>query len=604
MDSLGKVADRCCPLSHGMGIRVPSCKLIVHYNPHCLTRSDSIDVTHLFIAIEVYVASLIYRPLIMKTNITDGVHNLLLASVIVHAQQYQKQQGNSAVILIRPCKLGAFNPQEVRSSSIDNNTCSLLDFRHPPSTHTLVSSTDTHSPPSTEDTHLLSTNIFQPTSIDTSVRTSIDTEPRDMVATLILVRDERGDLHDQEGHLGNATGQRIDAQGLQSLSGSHWCRSTPDFEHRSTDVNPNQSTSSLENRLMTPTESTASCNAVRIMTHEEFAARHPHLPRPVYVKIDRHSDPVIDRHKETAIDRLPPAPIDRRSPLTYCVQMPKIDVAHLNALRLKPKPSDNPPETIRILSDDAADPMEVDRVPMGLRKRKEKVPKHLKRGANEKERENHLGLQVKPSKESFTFVDCSQRSSGGIVRDLEVQIGNALVPVDFHVLDIKLNWNSSLLLGRAFLSTKPQTSSNRINDPRIIAACHCGAEYRTEYSASIESHTATSIDIAQRKSTDTQRKESVDSSLEDWENDYYNPTMAANTRHTMYTEEYDEDYEKERATEYIATLGKGMRHRSIEQSQHRSTPNLIRQAKNEHQPTLPTTHRSTLESTMYEKETT
>ncbi|KAF2596134.1 hypothetical protein F2Q68_00009652 [Brassica cretica] len=33
------------------------------------------------------------------------------------------------------------------------------------------------------------------------------------------------------------------------------------------------------------------------------------------------------------------------------------------------------------------------------------------------------------------------------------QIVNALVPVDFHVLDIKLNWNSSLLLGRAFSST-------------------------------------------------------------------------------------------------------------------------------------------------------
>ncbi|KAF2609770.1 hypothetical protein F2Q70_00011723 [Brassica cretica] len=63
------------------------------------------------------------------------------------------------------------------------------------------------------------------------------------------------------------------------------------------------------------------------------------------------------------------------------------------------------------------------------------------------------GLMVEPSKESFTFVDCSQRNSGGIVRDLEVQIGNALVPVDFHVLEVKLNWNSSLLLGRAFLST-------------------------------------------------------------------------------------------------------------------------------------------------------
>ena len=113
-----------------------------------------------------------------------------------------------------------------------------------------------------------------------------------------------------------------------------------------------------------------------------------------------------------------------------------------------------------------------------------------------------LGLQVEPSKELFTFVDCSQRNSGGIVGDLEVQIGNSLVLVDFHVLDFKLNWNSSLLLGRAFLSTvgavcnlqtnqlcltiidhyvhynpipvkKPHTSSRRINDPRIIGATHC-----------------------------------------------------------------------------------------------------------------------------------
>ncbi|WZZ78326.1 hypothetical protein YC2023_098898 [Brassica napus] len=107
--------------------------------------------------------------------------------------------------------------KEIRSSSIDNNTCSSLDFRQPPSTQTLASSTDTHSPPSTEDTNLSSTDIFHPTSIDTSVRALIDTEPRDMVATLILVRDERGDLHDQEGHLRNAVSQRIDAQGSAIL---------------------------------------------------------------------------------------------------------------------------------------------------------------------------------------------------------------------------------------------------------------------------------------------------------------------------------------------------------------------------------------------------
>ncbi|KAF3557427.1 hypothetical protein F2Q69_00012993 [Brassica cretica] len=103
-----------------------------------------------------------------------------------------------------PASLECSIRKESRSSLIDNNTCLLLDFVQPPSTHTLVSSTDTRSPPSTEDTHLPSTDIVHSTSINTPVRTSTDTEPRDMVATLILVRDERGDLHDQEGHLRNA----------------------------------------------------------------------------------------------------------------------------------------------------------------------------------------------------------------------------------------------------------------------------------------------------------------------------------------------------------------------------------------------------------------
>jgi len=142
------------------------------------------------------------------------------------------------------------------------------------------------------------------------------------------------------------------------------------------------------------------------------------------------------------------------------------------------------------------------------------------------------------------------------VRDLEVQIGNALVPVDFHVLDIKLNWNSSLLLGRAFLSTvgavcnfqtnqlcltlidpiahydpipvkKPQTIYRRINNPGIIAVCHCGDEHETEYSDSIETRIATSINSSNQKSTDIPHDESVDSNPDEWENDYYNPTIDA-----------------------------------------------------------------------------
>ena len=59
----------------------------------------------------------------------------------------------------------------------------------------------------------------------------------------------------------------------------------------------------------------------------------------------------------------------------------------------------------------------------------------------------HLGLKIEPSEDSFTFVDHSARNSGGI------QIGNALVPVDFHVLENKENKNHSLLLGIAFMAT-------------------------------------------------------------------------------------------------------------------------------------------------------
>ncbi|KAF2545621.1 hypothetical protein F2Q70_00022372 [Brassica cretica] len=327
--------------------------------------------------------------------------------------------------------------------------------------------------------------------------------------------------------------------------------------------------------------------------------------------------------------------------------MPKINVARLNALRPKPKPSENPPETVRTPSDDGVDPMEVDRVPKGrtLRKKKEKVAKHLKKGANENEKESfrkrvfripldkpfdeayythrfwmffretreteedisrmfyearekmRMRITLKKSDPGQFAIPCTMKGiefphalyeieasviilPRVMVDHLEVQIGNALVPVDFHVLDIKLNWNSSLLLGRAFLSTvgvvcnlqtnqlcltlidpnahynpipvkKPQTISRRINDPRIIAACHCGDEYETEYSASNETHTVISIDSAHKISTDTQKEESVDSSQREWENDYYIPTMET---HTMHTAEYDEYYEEERAIEQRATL--------------------------------------------------
>ena len=226
---------------------------------------------------------------------------------------------------------------------------------------------------------------------------------------------------------------------------------------------------------------------------------------------------------------------------------------------------------------------------------------------------DQLGLKIEPSSESFTFVDLSERSSGGIIRDLEVQIGNALVPVDFHVLDIKLNWNSSLLLGRAFLATVGAVcdmNTNRLcltqidpdvhydlvrvvrqqvnlvelgNDLGYIAACHCGVEYETEYSESIDTHTVTSIDSNESPTTDERYSTSLDGmqpvdhstlpdqyypdfafqqpnkngrddySIGSWADSGFHKSFAVETMilssNEDLTEQYDEDYWKEKATE-------------------------------------------------------
>ncbi|KAF2592052.1 hypothetical protein F2Q70_00043411 [Brassica cretica] len=95
----------------------------------------------------------------------------------------------------------------------------------------------------------------------------------------------------------------FEVESLMSFSGSHWCRSIPDTEHRSTYTNSNRSTGVAEHRSTTPMESTTSCNVVKILTHEEFATKHPHPPNSDNVRIDRHANINVDRHSEANIDR-------------------------------------------------------------------------------------------------------------------------------------------------------------------------------------------------------------------------------------------------------------------------------------------------------------
>ncbi|KAF2549188.1 hypothetical protein F2Q70_00021656 [Brassica cretica] len=78
---------------------------------------------------------------------------------------------------------------------------------------TTSSSIDTHNQPSTGTRPSLSIDPNRSITIDTTPRTSIDTVSSKMVNIIILTQDENGNLYDQDGHLRNATGQKIDAHG-------------------------------------------------------------------------------------------------------------------------------------------------------------------------------------------------------------------------------------------------------------------------------------------------------------------------------------------------------------------------------------------------------
>ncbi|KAF3567445.1 hypothetical protein DY000_02015449 [Brassica cretica] len=263
----------------------------------------------------------------------------------------------------------------------------------------------------------------------------------------------------------------------------------------------------------------------------------------------------------------------------------------VETLRPEPQPLANPPETTSTHSEDATEPMEVDKAPMRrtLRKRKEKVVKHLKRGANEKEMKSFqkrvfriplekpfeevyfthrlwmFSRETKETEEDIRriFYEAIDKMKNMITLKKKSDPGKFAEPCMVKVGAVCNKQTNQLCLTlidppvhyNPIPFIKPQTSSRRSDDPRLIAACHCRLEYETEYSTSIETHTPTSIDITNPKSIDNHIEESIDSSSDDWENDYYNPTLAEHsarpsTRATPHREKNDEDYEEERATGY------------------------------------------------------
>ncbi|KAL0723001.1 hypothetical protein Bca4012_037600 [Brassica carinata] len=128
-----------------------------------------------------------------------------------------------------------------------------------------------------------------------------------------------------------------------SIGGDHWNRPMSGHPHRSMFTNTNRSIDPDEHRPMDFDESTHECNVVKILTHAEFAARHPN---PLHPFINRYHEDDIDRQHRPDIDRHDTSDIDRHATIKQRVQLTKIDVAQLYALRSQPKPTENPPEEV------------------------------------------------------------------------------------------------------------------------------------------------------------------------------------------------------------------------------------------------------------------
>ncbi|KAF2592326.1 hypothetical protein F2Q70_00043122 [Brassica cretica] len=110
----------------------------------------------------------------------------------------RRKKENTLLFLDHAC-LECLIRQEKHTTSVDNRP---------------TSSTDTCQQMST-DTTKPSTNTSHRSLIDTSQRTLVDTNPRvDMVSTLVLIHDENEDLHDQEGHMRNASVRGCMTRGL------------------------------------------------------------------------------------------------------------------------------------------------------------------------------------------------------------------------------------------------------------------------------------------------------------------------------------------------------------------------------------------------------
>ncbi|KAG5375972.1 hypothetical protein IGI04_040568, partial [Brassica rapa subsp. trilocularis] len=391
---------------------------------------------------------------------------------------------------------------------------------------TISSSNDTHNQPSTDTRPSSSIDPNRSTTIDTTPRTSNDTVLSKMVNIIILTQDENENLYDHDSHLRNATVVRHEKleegdfkiESSMSLGGSQWCRPMSMNSHRSTDHDEDRWTDYSSHRSTSSAKSTE-CNAVRILTHEEFAAKHPHPPSPFYDKIDRPVEPTIDRQSEYAVDRHNTPPIDRQAPLTYRVRLPSIDNDYINALRPPPKPLASPPEPKPNPLNSSPEPVQENKETEGrrLRKRKEKIPKNLKREANDKEMDGFTKRVLRiPIEKAFDEAYFTHRLW---MFFRETKVTEEDIRRMFHQVREKMKHRITL--------TK-KSDPGKFAIPCVVkgvefphSMCDTGAsiwfsEYETEYSESIDTPTFPSIDSNESTVTDDRNNTSLDIKQPAW----------------------------------------------------------------------------------------
>ncbi|KAF3507507.1 hypothetical protein F2Q69_00007151 [Brassica cretica] len=192
------------------------------------------------------------------------------------------------------------------------------------------------------------------TDIRPSSSTDLD-QSRNMVAIVILRQDENGSLYDQDGHLRNATGQKLDAQG-----------NTGDTVKRQEALAREAAVEKAKHHVSAIIDD----DFWQMVKHEKLGEGNFKVESSMSFGGSHWCQPMsMDTHCSTDHDE------DRSTDYSKHRSTPP------------PKPLANPPESTTNPSDTTPEPMQVDEATEGRRsrKRKEKIPKNLKREANEKE---------------------------------------------------------------------------------------------------------------------------------------------------------------------------------------------------------------------------